>query len=221
VTLRIELEEGKHAFDESVVALLGTVDRLTDYELFAHSRCHGWLRLDVLTHVLGGWNEMLSGLAHQVDLEPTVDAASYWTAFAQDMSDEDPIAVLMAQRRRSDAFSSPAALRAQLRTVSAALLTGTRTMTDQPRLWDGQVFSAGDFLAVWAVEDAVHHLDLDVADDVPPASALSVSRRTIEALVGETVPPSWSDVDAVLAGTGRIPAPPGGERFADRLPALG
>lgn len=164
---------------------------------------------------------MLGGCVHQVDTSPTVDAASYWTAFAHDMADENPIAVLMTQCRRSDAFASPAALRAQLHDVSTAVLHGTRTMTDRPRLWQGHVFTAGDFLAIWAVEDAVHHLDLDVSGDVPPPAALSLSRRTVEALVGEALPASWSDVDAVLAGTGRISVPAGGEALADRLPALG
>ena len=211
MTLSIDLDDGKQAFEDSVVAFLRTVDGLSDHELFGHSRCHGWLRLDVLTHVLGGWQEMLLGFVRQVGSAPTVDAASYWTAFEQDMADEDPIAVLMTQRRRSDAHPSPAGLRAQLRDVSEAVLHGARTMTDQPRLWQGHVFTAGDFLAIWAVEDAVHHLDLDVPRDTPPAAALSLCRRTIEALVGTTLPVAWSDVDAVLAGTGRIPVPPGGE----------
>ena len=221
MALSIALDEGKTAFEDSVVAFLRTVDGLNDHELFGHSRCHGWLRIDVLTHVLGGWQEVLLGFAQQVDATPTVDAASYWTAFAQDMADEDPIVVLMAQRRRSDAHPSPDALRGQLHIVSDAVLHGTRAMTDQPRLWDGQVFTAGDFLAVWAVEDAVHHLDLDVPGDVPPRSALTLSRRAIESLVGEALPATWSDVDAVLAGTGRIAVPAGGESFANRLPALG
>jgi hypothetical protein len=221
MALSIGLDEGKAAFEESVVAFLGTVDRLSDHELFDHSRCHGWLRLDVLTHVLGGWQEMLSGFAYQVDTQTTVDAASYWTAFAEDMADEDPIAVLLTQRRRSDAYASPAALRTQLHNVSAAVVQGTQMLTDQPRLWDRQVFTAGDFLAVWAVEDAVHHLDLDVPGEAPPASALSLCRRTIETLIGEPLPTVWSDVDAVLAGTGRSTVPVGEEAFANRLPAFG
>src|SRR3954454_7200471 len=221
MALRIDLDEGKLAFEESVVAFLATIDRLTEHELFRQSRCHGWLRLDVLTHVLGGWQEMLGGFVHQVDTSPTVDAASYWTAFAQEMAEENPIGVLMAQRRRTDAYPSPAALRAQLHDVSAAVLHGTRTMTDQPRSWQGHVFTAGDFLAIWAVEDAVHHLDLDVPDDLPPEAALSLSRRTIEALLGQSMPAAWSDVDAVLAGTGRVAVPAGGEAFAARLPVLG
>ena len=220
MTLSIDLDEGKLAFEESVVGLIGAADRLTEHEMFGRSLCHGWLRLDVLTHVLGGWEEMLVGFVQQVDAAPTVDAASYWTAFAQEMAQEDPIAVLLAQRRRSDSHSSPAALLAQLHDVSAAVAHATRIMTDQPRRWQGQVFSAGDFLAIWAVEDAVHHLDLDLQGDVPPASALSLSRRTIETLVDGPLPPSWSDVDAVLAGTGRIPVPAGGEQVAGRLPAL-
>lgn len=221
MVLSIGLDEGKVAFEQSVSAFLAAVDRLSEHDLFASSRCHGWLRLDVLTHVLGGWQEMLGGFVQQVDTSPTVDAASYWTAFAEEIAAENPIAVLMAQRRRTDAHSSPAALVAQLHDVSTAVLHGTRSMTDQPRLWQGHVFTAGDFLTIWAVEDAVHHLDLHVAAESPPAAALSLSRRTIEALVAAPLPESWSDIDAVLAGTGRIPVPAGGEAIADRLPALG
>jgi hypothetical protein len=83
------------------------------------------------------------------------------------------------------------------------------------------VFTAGDFLVIWAVEDAVHHLDLDVPGEAPPASALSLCRQTIETLIGASLPADWSDLDATLAGTGRIPVPAGGEAFANRLPAFG
>ena len=47
--------------------------------------------------------------------------------------------------------------------------------------WQGQVFAPGDFLAIWAVENVVHQLDLLVAE-LPPRSGLALARATIEAI---------------------------------------
>ena len=44
-----------------------------------------------------------------VDYDPTVDAASYWTAFADVISGSDRVEVLMAQRRRAAAYTRPSA----------------------------------------------------------------------------------------------------------------
>ena len=215
----VDLELARAAFDESAAAFLAAVAGLSDYELLGRSRCHGWTRLDVLTHVVAGWQEMVGGLITQVDDAPTVDAASYWTAFAAATEDDDPIAVLLSQRRRSDAYLRPSSARAHLNSVAATVRQGAGILADRPCSWQQQVFTAGDFLAVWAVENAVHHLDLDL-DDAPP-SALTLARGTIEALAGGPLPPAWSDVDAVLIGTGRHPVPNPGDRIASRLPVLG
>jgi hypothetical protein len=88
------------------------------------------------------------------------------------------------------------------------------------------VLATGDFLATWAVELAVHHLDLARELDLPAPdpAALRMSRDTVEALVGE-LPREWSDETAVLIGTGRVALD---ERMreqagpaAARLPAFG
>lgn len=206
--LTIDLREARPTFDEAAGALLDAALGTGEYELLGPSRCHGWTRLDVLVHVLGGWQEMLGGLVSRVAGEPTVDAASYWTAFAGESDGADPVAVLMAQRRRTAAYARPAAVCEQLADVGAAVRRGVRAMPDEPCRWQGHVFSAGDFLAVWAVEDVVHQLDLDLGGAVPGA-ALSLARRTIEALAGAALPAGWPDGDAVLVGTGRRPVPDG------------
>lgn len=217
--LRVVLAEARDAFVESVHAVVAALDGVCEWDLFAAARCHGWTRLDVGTHLLAGWPEMLGGMACPVDAGPTVDAASFWTAFAADNAEQDRIAVLLAQRRRSDVHTRPDAMRAQLRDVAAAVVHGAEAMDDRPVRWARQVFAPGDFLTTWAVEDVVHQLDLDLGDDVP-AGALDLARRTVEALAGP-LPATWPDAHAVLVGTGRLPVPADAGPAGERLPALG
>lgn len=218
--LQVPLEVGRVACTESIAAFLRAVDDLSEYDLLASSRCHGWTRLDVVVHVLGGWEEMLRGMVSRVSSEPTVDAASYWSAWAADFGSDDPVPALMSQRRRTAAWARPDSATAELHDVGAALLRGVNLFQDGACLWQRQVFAAGDFLAVWAVEHVVHQLDL-WSDTPPPPSALRLSRATIEALAGGALPASWSDLDATLVGTGRTPVPDGAGPVGSRLPALG
>lgn len=218
--LTVPLAHARPAFAESVAAMVRAAEAVPEYDLLGASRCHGWTRLDVVVHVIAGWHEMLGGLVCRVEAAPTVDAASYWGAFAAQYGSLDPVMMLMSQRRRSAAFARPAHAVEQLRDVGAALSTGVELMADQPCRWDGHVFTAGDFLTVWAVEDAVHHLDLLGAEH-GSAAALALSRRTVEAIVGSRLPTTWSDEQAVLIGAGREPAPPDATELQDRLPAIG
>jgi Mycothiol maleylpyruvate isomerase N-terminal domain len=218
--LSVEAETGRRAFSESAEAFVRAVDGLDEWELLGPSRCHGWTRLDVVVHVIGGWHEMLGGLVSAVDRAPTVDAASYWRAFAEEYADPDPVVTLMAQRRRTMAYARPASAREQLQDVAAAVLRGAAGVADASYLWQGHVFAPGDFLAVWAVEDVVHQLDL-LCEDPVPRSALDLARSTIEALAGGPLPATWSVEDAVLVGTGRLPVPEGLGALGERLPALG
>jgi hypothetical protein len=220
VGLSVTPEVGRAACADSIEEFLVAVDDLGEHELLGASRCHGWTRLDVLVHVLAGWQEMLGGLVSRVDSEPSVDAASYWPAFAADFASEDQLLALMSQRRRTSTYARPAAATDQLHDVAAALVRGVMSSEDRPCLWQGHVFAPGDFLAVWAVENVVHHLDLVAAVPAPP-SALALTRATIESLVGESLPASWTDEDAALIGSGRTPVPDDAGPVAARLPALG
>ena len=162
---------------------------------------------------------MLGGLVSIVDSKPTVDAASYWSAFALEYPGEDPILSLMSQRRRASLYTRPASAKAQPNDVAAAVLRGVSGLRDRAYAWQGHVFAAGDFAAVWAVEDVVHHLDLQL-EEPAPRSALRLARTTIEALLGSAMPPSWDDEDATLIGSGRSPVPSGFEALSERLPVL-
>lgn len=218
--LTVTLDAGRGPCLDSVRAFVGAVDSLSEYELLGGSRCHGWTRLDVVTHVVAGWQEMLGGLVSPVDEAPSVDSASYWLAFAEEYGGEDPVSSLMSQRRRTAAYARPAAATAHLQDVGAAVMRGVDAFADQACLWQGHVFAPGDFLTVWAVENVVHHLDLQT-EEAAPDNALHLARTTIEALVEAPLPESWTDEAATLIGTGRRPVPEGLGTLAGRLPALG
>jgi hypothetical protein len=216
----VSLDEARTACVDSIDSFVRAVESFSEYDLLGASRCHGWTRLDVTVHVLAGWQEMLGGLVSLVDSEPTVDAATYWPAFTAEYAADDPVPTLMAQRRRAAAYARPESARSQLRDVAAAVRRGVVSSRDRRCLWQGHAFAAGDFLAIWAVEDVVHHLDLRCVEPAP-ATALKLARATIEALIEQPLPATMSDEEATLIGTGRSPAPAQLDALAAHLPALG
>jgi hypothetical protein len=221
MSLTVDLPTGRTAFAESVTSFVRAVDAVDEWDLLGASRCHGWTRLDVLVHVLAGWQEMLGGMVSPVDDPPTVDAASYWTAFA-DLEAGDPLLTLMDQRRRTAAYSRPSGACEQLQDVAEAVLRGAASLPERNVAWQGQVFTPGDFLVIWAVEDVIHQLDLDLDEDHGaglPTTALDLGRATVEALAAP-FPDGWSAQDVVLVGTGRSAVSDGLGALADRLPVL-
>jgi|SRR6478735_2866801 len=192
MALTVDLETGRTAFVDSVRGFVDAVDAFDEWALLGASRCHGWTRLDVVVHVVAGWQEMLGGFVSPVDGPPTVDAASYWPAF-DDEYDEDPLVVLMAQRRRTAAYLRPDSARQQLHDIADAVLRGAASCEDRPLTWQGHVFSAGDYLTIWAVEDVIHQADL-LGDGALPSSALDLARATVADLGGGSL-------------AGRVPGP--------------
>ena len=194
MTLTVDLETGRTAFADSVTTFVEAVEAFGEWDLLGGSRCHGWSRLDVAVHVTAGWQEMLHGFVSPCAGPPTVDAASYWPAFDEEYADPDPIVSLMAQRRRTAAFVRPESARAQMRDVADAVRRGAASCGEGHRLWQGHVFTAGDFLTVWAVEDAIHQLDL--LGDVPvAASALGQARATVAELDGASLADRLPEVE--------------------------
>ena len=212
--------------DEARSALLGQLDltmgataELSDLALLAPSRCAGWTVSEVLVHVHMGLQEMLLGCVTATDDPPDTDAASYWRDFAP--ADPD-VAGAQFTRRLAAAYERPSGLLRHLTPTTEGVRAAVLSLKPPAVRFQGHVLAWGDFLATWAVELAVHHLDITSAPAHAPA--LHLARRTVEALAGGPLPPGWPDETAVLLGTGREPATAAQRAespLVPRLPVLG
>jgi hypothetical protein len=193
--------EGRDTFVEALDRFVAAVEPLDDHALLAASRCWGWTVVDVVTHVRLGLEEVAPCLltAGTCAEPPDHDAATYWLTEPPGTGAGE-VAGILAIRRVASATREPRGSLAPLEVVAAGLRTGARQLADGVLAFQGCVLTTGDLLATWAVELAVHQLDLAREIDVasPPPAALGLARRTVEALA--------------KAG---LPAP----GFADRLPA--
>ncbi|MCL6424145.1 maleylpyruvate isomerase N-terminal domain-containing protein [Brachybacterium sp. JHP9] len=171
----------------------------------APSRAHGWARVDCLVHVRVGLEEMLAGMSATTDEMPTVDAASYWSTW-EDGAEEDPVPGILWTRRTASAYSRPQNAMEHLSMVGRGV-RGTAARIDEGALaFQGHVIATGDFLATWAVELTVHHLDLDLPLGEPALApaALTLARHTVDALHPDVADPAEDDERAVLRGFGRV-----------------
>ncbi len=152
-------------------------------------------------HVHIGLQDMLLGVVSPTSDPPDVDAATYWRSFPPGPSD-DVFAHTRFVRSVASAYRRPGSVVAHLRTTAAALRRAVTAAPEGSVAFQGHVLATGDFLATWAVELAVHHLDVH---GEPPQDALALSRATVEALAGSRAPEDADDATLVLAGTGRLP----------------
>ena len=162
MSLTVDLPTGRTAFAESVTAFVRAVDAVDEWDLLGASRCHGWTRLDVVVHVLAGWQEMLGGMVVAGRRRPDGRRRVLLDAPSRSLEAGDPLLTLMAQRRRTAAYSRPsAACRAAARR-GRAVLRGAASLADRHVAWQGQVFTPGDFLAIWALAAIGDELPDDV-----------------------------------------------------------
>ena len=223
--MHIDHAAGRDAFVDELALLLGIATGLSDHDLLGASRCRGWTVADVLTHVHLGLQEMLLGIVSPTVAMPTVDAATYWSKAPPSnddaASDTDHVRYV---RLVTSAYQRPSG------GIRHLTVTGNTVMRAASRLpasnldFQGHVISTGDFYATWAVELAVHHLDLglELIIEPPAPGAWELTRRTVETLAGGAFPSDVSETDVILIGTGRLAAPPLDHRFAGlTIPAFG
>ena len=229
--LSVAHDRGRAAFLTQLGAATDFLGTLGDAELLAPSRCLGWTVGDVVVHVQLGLQEMFHGLVSATDSDPDRDAASYWQTQppAAELGD-DQFAHIRYVRTLFSALRRPTSLLDQWHDTAAALGRGVGDLA--PGVLDFQSYrlTTGDFLASWAVEVAVHHLDLHpdgspLPTPEPAPDALRLARQTVEALLGEALPQPWTDERVVLLGTGRT-QPSSAEcehlgNLAAKLPVLG
>jgi hypothetical protein len=201
VTLHLPHPEGRDALLaelDSWQQLLGAFD-----DVGAPSRCAGWNCGQLLVHVHLGLHEVALALLDVREPGPvTIDAAGYWTKYPRTTDTE-------RQDRMLEGFAasypSGVALAQHLGETVEALRRGVAGCPEGRIAFQDFTFGTGDFLGSWAVELAVHHLDLDVIGSPPTASALALTRACAESLVGDRLPATWDDATAVLVATGRVP----------------
>jgi Mycothiol maleylpyruvate isomerase N-terminal domain len=199
--LAVPHEPGRDAFVAGLDAFAGDVAGRDERALLAASRCTGWTVLDVAVHVHIGLQDMLLGVVSPTSEPPDVDAATYWRSFPPGPSD-DVFAHTRFVRAVASAYRRPSAAVAHVGVTVAALRRAASALPECAVAFQGHVLTTGDFLATWAVELAVHHLDVH---GEPAPQALALSRATVEALAGSRAPADVDDSTLVLAGAGRLP----------------
>lgn len=205
--MHVDHDEARAAFLSGLDAFAACAEGLSDVDLMAASRCTGWTVGDVVVHVHLGLQEMLLGLVSPTGDAAGTDAAGYWRSAPPSTDDgADQVAGMRFVRLLGAAYRRPSgAVRHLLPTVAGVRAATTRLAPGAVR-FQGHVLTTGDFLATWAVELAVHHLDLGRELDLaPPApAALRLARLTVEALAGAGAPAAWADDTTVLLGAGRV-----------------
>jgi hypothetical protein len=202
------------------------VAELPDEDFTRPSGCAGWLVQDLVCHLIIDAQDVLITLVTPADTEPTVDAVTYWNVDDRPPTGEDPLDALTV--RLAGAYEDPGLLRFHLDDVGSA--AGRAARLADPALRVGtqdEVLTVADYLTAYVLEWTLHHLDLiaHLADaPPPPADGLARSRELLEKIAGAAFPPSFSDRDALLIGTGRR-APDEAEKaelgeLATRLPLV-
>ncbi|MEV2251723.1 maleylpyruvate isomerase N-terminal domain-containing protein [Streptomyces sp. NPDC050147] len=192
-------------FSRSWTALRTAVAELPDDAFAQPSGCTGWLVRDLVCHLIVDAQDVLITLVTPAEAEPTRDALTYWDVSATPPTGEDPLDALTV--RLAAAYQEPRLLKFHLDDVGSAAgrAAGLADLDARVSTRD-EVLTTGDYLTTYVMEWTLHHLDLiahlpDVAG--PPAEGLARSREMLEQLVGTALPPSFSDTDALLVGTGR------------------
>lgn len=180
------------------------VAELADEDFARPSGCTGWLVRDLVCHLIIDAQDVLITLVTPAETEPTRDAVTYWD-IVEPATGDDPLDALTV--RLAAAYEEPWLLKFHLDDVGSA--AGRAAELADPAVRVGtrdEVLTAGDYLSAYVLEWTLHHLDLiaylpHAAE--PPTAGLARSRELLEKIAGAAFPPSFSDKDALLIGTGR------------------
>jgi hypothetical protein len=207
----------------SDIATIGA--SLEEADSWRPTRCTGWVVRDLLVHLLADAQRGLVALASPAAGPADRDHVTYW---ADARLGEDPeFRELRALRTVASTWDLGDLAQAFIDTTRAVVTLAGRTPPDALVATQGHVLRSVDLVVTLAVRAAIHHLDLvlDLRRPGPRPEPLALVRRTLDALLGHSVPEDWPDDRWVLVAAGRVP-PGGGERRAlgpaiARLPLIG
>ncbi|KUL46151.1 maleylpyruvate isomerase [Streptomyces sp. NRRL F-4489] len=192
-------------FSRSWTALRAAVAETPDEDFERPSGCAGWLVRDLVCHLVIDAQDVLITLATPTEAEPTADAITYWELLAAPPAGEDPLDALIP--RLAAAYGEPRWLKFHLDDVGSAAGRAARLANPATRVsTNDKVLTVADYLSAYILEWTLHHLDLIAhlpSLARPPAETLAASRASLEKIAGAAFPPSFSDQDALLIGTGR------------------
>ena len=192
-------------FSGSWTALRTAVAELEDEDFARPSGCTGWLIRDLVCHLIIDAQDVLITLATPTDAEPTRDEVTYWDIADEPPSGDDPLDALTV--RLAGAYQEPRLLKFHLDDIGSAAGRAAELADPLRRVSTrDQVLTAADYLSAYVMESTLHHLDLIAylpRAPRPPAEGLARSRKMLEKITTAVFPPSFSDTDALLIGTGR------------------
>jgi hypothetical protein len=166
-------ERARDAFTQAYARLGEVAGSLSDEQLLLPSRCRGWAVCDVLCHVHFGPGRG-PGRVRGADRARGRRRLRLLLDRVPGRADLDLDHVRFT-RLVAAAYRRPSGVVEHLRPTLEAALAQARAAAGGTRLASQErVLGMGDFLAVWAVEAAVHHLDLTVGlPGAPPPPAAS------------------------------------------------
>ncbi|WP_435193672.1 maleylpyruvate isomerase N-terminal domain-containing protein [Streptomyces sp. NRRL F-5630] len=210
-------------FSQALTSLLDTVAGLRDEDFDRPSGCTGWRVRDLVCHLVIGTQDVLITLATPERGAPTRDAVTYWQVGETPPDGTDPLDALTV--RLAAAYEDPALLKSHLDDVGWAAGRAARLAAPEAHVGTrGQVLTVADYLSAYVLEWTLHHLDLIAPlpeAAAPPAACLESSRALLGRIAGAPFPPSFSDREALLVGTGRrTPTPEERASAPVRLPLV-
>jgi hypothetical protein len=202
------------------------VTGVSDAEFVRATACEGWRVADLLVHLRLDAEALLCGLVVPCDDSIDRDFISYWKDWPS------PGQITFADVRCTWAFAAAYATADSLRGhVDEAILAAAMASRAAPAgrvRFQNHVLAIDDLLAMFAVEFALHHLDLLVAvpdRPGPEPDALELIVCTLDGLLDPHHPTSWDQLTYVRKATGRQPLDAADRKElgskASRYPAFG
>jgi hypothetical protein len=197
-------EDVRRVAADQVLVLGDVVAAMTDAELVAPTRCHGWLVAHALVHMRLGLTEQATAFVDPAFDEIDRDYVSYWGDWKPA---EAPVtfADVRFHWATAAAYGSADMLRAHFADTVTVAAAASRNAPSGRFKFQGHVMTAADILAMWTTEWVVHQLDITTR--VPPLpAAIALAVQTVDGLTGPGFRlSSWTDTTYVEKATGRQP----------------